>query len=569
MKKETKQRSLAEKTVRSTVISCLLFGAVVLLIGLVIYTITLTRQYIKHAFEASSHAAMSVSYGADSRGLADNVMRIYRSLSDEERQAVGTEEYRAHFSGIDMGEGSDYETLINILSDYLNNGEEIYDIYIVMYDEDTCAMVYIADADDKFRLYPGDWDPADRRMMERFLNWDGRGMLYEFANNEKYGWLCTACMPIRGKTDDSIRLLVLTDVSLENVFMGIRNYAVQVTAGILAAALLISWILSRRIKKKLVQPINAIAEAAATYARDKRTGTEAENHFSGLEIHTQDEVESLSHVMADMEQDLTEHEQELTRITAEKERIGTELRTAAQIQSAMLPHTFPPFPDRHEFDLYASMKPAREVGGDFYDYFLIDEDHLCMLIADVSGKGVPAALFMTVSKVILKNSAMLGRSAGEILTRTNDALCSNNQAEMFVTVWIGILEISTGRLTAANAGHEYPVLKQAGGDYALFKDRHGFVVGGMEGVQYREYELQLKPGDGLFLYTDGLPEATDKDQRMFGTERITETLNEAKDAAPEQVLEHMRRAVDGFVKEAEQFDDLTMLCLEYRGRPQT
>ena len=248
-----------------------------------------------------------------------------------------------------------------------------------------------------------------------------------------------------------------------------------------------------------------------------------------------------------------------------QELLKTELNTASQIQASMLPHTFPPFPDRTEFDIFASMDPAREVGGDFYDFFLIDEDHLCLVMADVSGKGIPAALFMMVSQVIVHSCAMLGRSAADILVKTNDALSSNNQVEMFVTVWVGILEISTGILTAANAGHEYPVVGRKG-RFTTLKDKHGFVIGGMEGMQYREYQLALEPGDKLFLYTDGVPEATDGDNRMFGMDRMLEALNEDGEASPEQLLKNVRRAVDRFVQDAEQFDDLTMLCMEYKGR---
>ena len=219
-----------------------------------------------------------------------------------------------------------------------------------------------------------------------------------------------------------------------------------------------------------------------------------------------------------------------------------------------------------EFDIYAVMDPAKEVGGDFYDFFLIDEDHLGMVMADVSGKGVPAALFMMASKIILQSCAMLGGSPAEILTKTNEAICSNNQEEMFVTVWLGILEISTGKLTAANAGHEYPVLQRTPcGPFELLKDKHGFVIGGMPGMKYREYELQMTPGTKLFLYTDGVPEATDADGNMLGMERMLAALNEEPDASPQELLKAVRRAVDGFVKDAEQFDDLTMLCFEYRG----
>ncbi|MBQ9458661.1 MAG: serine/threonine-protein phosphatase [Oscillospiraceae bacterium] len=243
----------------------------------------------------------------------------------------------------------------------------------------------------------------------------------------------------------------------------------------------------------------------------------------------------------------------------------TELNLATNIQAGMLPRTFPPFPDRTEFDVYASMDPAREVGGDFYDIFLVDDDHLCLVIADVSGKGVPAALFMMASKIILADKAMAGMSPAQILAETNDRICTKNKAEMFVTVWLGILEISTGKLTAANAGHEYPAIRRADGGFELLKDKHGFVIGGMEGARYREYELMLEPGAKLFVYTDGVPEATDASNGMFGTDRMLEALNEEPDAAPERILKNVRRAVDDFVKDAEQFDDMTMLCIEYRG----
>ena len=249
----------------------------------------------------------------------------------------------------------------------------------------------------------------------------------------------------------------------------------------------------------------------------------------------------------------------------ENSRIETELTMASSIQADMLPNIYPAFPERPEFDVYASMDPAKEVGGDFYDFFLIDDDHLCLIMADVSGKGVPAALFMMASKIILANNAMIGKSPAQILTDTNAAICKNNREEMFVTVWLGILEISTGKLTAANAGHEYPALMQADGSFELFKDKHGFVIGGMEGLRYKEYEIMLKPGAKLFLYTDGVPEATDAHEELFGPDRMIVALNDNRSGEPEDILKGVRSAVDSFVGGAEQFDDLTMLCLQYNG----
>lgn len=246
-------------------------------------------------------------------------------------------------------------------------------------------------------------------------------------------------------------------------------------------------------------------------------------------------------------------------------RIQTELSLATKIQADMLPQLFPAFPERSEFDLYASMTPAKEVGGDFYDFYMIDDDHLGLVMADVSGKGVPAALFMMASKSIIQNNAMIGKSPAEVLRDTNNTICERNNEEMFVTVWIGVLEISTGKLTCANAGHEYPVIKESDGEFALYKDKHGFVIGGMEGMKYCEYELQLKPGSKIFVYTDGVPEATNFEEELFGSDRMVAALNEDANAAPDTILKNVRKSVDEFVEGAEQFDDLTMLCLEYKG----
>ena len=280
---------------------------------------------------------------------------------------------------------------------------------------------------------------------------------------------------------------------------------------------------------------------------------------------TDDEIEILAESFASLSKRTRDYIKQITEITAEKERIGTELALATRIQADMLPNIFPAFPERPDFDIYASMDPAKEVGGDFYDFFLIDETHLGIVMADVSGKGVPAALFMMISKILVQNYAMTGRSPAQVLQAVNDQICSNNREEMFVTVWLGVLDTETGKITAANAGHEYPVLMQAGGPFELVKDKHGFVIGGMDGMRYKEYELTLTPGSRLFLYTDGVPEATNAQREMFGTDRMLDALNEAPDAAPEMILKNVRKAVDGFVKDAEQFDDLTMLCLEYKG----
>ena len=319
------------------------------------------------------------------------------------------------------------------------------------------------------------------------------------------------------------------------------------------------------LKKMATGPLRQLSEATNEFAVEKDSFTRED--IMQLDIRSNDEIGDLYRDIQSMQGHIVEYTENLTRMTAEKEKERTELNVASSIQNGVLPHVFPPYPDRTEFDIYASMDPAKEVGGDFYDFFLIDDDHLCLVIADVSGKGVPAALFMMTAKLILKNCAMLGKTAAGILTATNESICPNNQASMFVTVWVGILEISTGRLTAANAGHEYPAVYRAKkGRFELLRDMHGFVVGAMEGMKYTEYDLQLCPGDKVFVYTDGVPEANDTEGRMFGTDSMIAALNETPEGGPEKTLKNVRGAVDAFVKGAEQFDDLTMLCMEYRGK---
>ncbi len=312
----------------------------------------------------------------------------------------------------------------------------------------------------------------------------------------------------------------------------------------------------------VLRPLKRVEYNIRQYQQTKDSAAVAEDL---AQVHPSNEIGQLSEDIVSLTREIDDHVARIGAITAERERISTELELASAIQESMLPNVFPAFPDRREFEVYAMMDPAKEVGGDFYDFFLIDDDHLYLTIADVSGKGVPASLFMMAAKIHLANYAKTGHSPAQILQSANEAICANNKMEMFVTVWIGILEISTGRLTAANAGHEYPVLMKAGGAFEIVKDRHGFVLGGMEGLTFREYELQLTPGSKLFVYTDGVPEATDKTGTLFGTERMLQALNDDREAGPERVLYNVHRAVDRFVLDAEQFDDLTMVCLEYRG----
>ncbi len=282
-------------------------------------------------------------------------------------------------------------------------------------------------------------------------------------------------------------------------------------------------------------------------------------------IKSGNEIGMLARDVSDMVVAIDQYADELKTVTAEKERISAELGVAKRIQANMLPSDFPAFPDRKDFNLYATMTPAKEVGGDFYDFFLVDEDHIALVMADVSGKGVPAALFMVISKTLIKNRTLLGGTPAQILADVNNQLCENNDSGFFVTVWFAIIQLSTGNGIAANAGHEHPVLRRVGGEYEAIKYRHSVAVATMEGIRFREHEFKLQPGDRIYVYTDGVPEATDKKEELFGEERMLRSLNSHPDASPRDLLHLVREDIDVFVDGAEQFDDITMLCFDYNG----
>jgi sigma-B regulation protein RsbU (phosphoserine phosphatase) len=280
-----------------------------------------------------------------------------------------------------------------------------------------------------------------------------------------------------------------------------------------------------------------------------------------------DEVGDLANAFNTMTSSIKKYISDLTAVTAEKERIGAELSVATKIQEDMLPRIFPPYPDRPEFDLYATMQPAKEVGGDLYDFFMPDADHLAIVIGDVSGKGVPAALFMVISKTLIKNYAMMGLPVDEVLTRTNNDLCEGNDAGLFTTAWIGIYEISTGRLTFADAGHETAMKLKPDGKVELLKPvKKKMVLAAMENIRYIVNEAELDVGDMLYIYTDGVTEATSAQNELYGMDRLESVVSMHRGPDTHALLREVRTDVDKFVGSAPQFDDITMLALYINSR---
>lgn len=476
-----------------------------------------------------------------------------------------------------LAEGGDktpeYQEMVELFNHLKKDGEITF-LSLVVPDEDSVcfyidAMVEEMGDDPANQLaygsdilYVDAANPDDPADMQKYLTiWEryaeNKGIDKPLVTDNDYGYNYTGVSVILDKNGEAIaEIQYILDMSEVRAYLNSFLVNMLLISFAIVGITMLAYIFF--VRKMVTKPVGELT--AFTQEITKTNSFENQR----IQIKTGDEIESLSVSFNFMLDELENYIANLSKVTAEKERICAELDVARHIQASMLPCIFPAFPERYEFDIYASMTPAKEVGGDFYDFFLVDDDHLAIVMADVSGKGVPAALFMMISKTLLKSAAQNGSSPKAVLETVNHQLCENNDAEMFVTVWLGILEISTGKMKCANAGHEYPAIMRKDGEFELFKDKHGFVLAGMDGVRYREYELELNAGDRLFVYTDGVPEATDAANTLYGTERMIAALNRAKNGSCRRLLEELHRDVDSFVGQADQFDDITMLCVEYK-----
>ncbi|MBR1523867.1 MAG: PP2C family protein-serine/threonine phosphatase [Lachnospiraceae bacterium] len=403
-------------------------------------------------------------------------------------------------------------------------------------------------------------DPSEYVMMWEAWNTGKNPSGFDVFDNE-YGHTFAYYSPVYINGEEIG--LVCADISVDKV----NDSILVAVAGLLGGSVLVLLIgiiiMVIIIRKNFLMRIIGLEKNVVRYTeeKDEAIAEEIRKGDSG-----NDEIKNLSEHFADMIGELKDYMTNLQKVTAEKERIGAELNVATQIQADMLPRIFPPFPERGEFDIYATMTPAKEVGGDFYDFFLIDDDHIGLVMADVSGKGVPAALFMVIAKTLIKNRALLGGSPSEVLSYANDQLCEGNEAELFVTVWFGILQISTGKGVAANAGHEHPVVRRKDGEFELVVYRHSPAVATMEGIPFKQHDFELNPGDTLFVYTDGVAEATNAQDELYGTDRMLEALNKNPNADAKEMLANVKASIDEFVGDAPQFDDITMLGFNYFGK---
>ncbi len=490
----------------------------------------------------------------------------------------------AHMLDVDdvkavITEGGDktpqYTEIVNLLNK-IKQDNEITFLSLVVPDEDsvtfyidTCVLEMGDDPANQLPyatdiLYTDAANPEDPADLQKYITTyelyaKNKGLDTPLITDNEYGYNYTGAYPILDKDGNAVaEIQYILDMQQVRDHLNSFLYTMLIISAVIILVAILCYILF--IRAVVTKPIGKLAEFT-----EKITETQ-EFEGKSIELTTHDEISELGNSFNFMLREIEDYIANLSKVTAEKERIGAELDVATKIQASMLPCIFPAFPERSEFEVYASMTPAKEVGGDFYDFFMVDEDNLAIVVADVSGKGVPAALFMVIGKTLIKDHTTSGKDLGEVFTEVNQLLCESNSEELFITAFVGVLNLKTGEFRYVNAGHEMPFISKKNAAFEPFKIRAGFVLAGMEGMKYKAGSLQLEPGDKIFQYTDGVTEATDKDNQLFGMERLENTLSKLSDKTPAEILDGVKADIDEFVGEAPQFDDITMLCLEYRER---
>ncbi len=535
-------------------------------------TYSLMQNYKRESIEDVNYALrlIGTEYLED---IFEQTEEVYYSVPEEIRSQRFSDEYRQYL--IPLVD----EKFLNARFVMTSCREEnrLGNVSLVFVDEEHGRTVFVIDGDTDENAYlPGQWlsvADAETETLESMKNIHDSNWQMFITYGSVSGWTATNYVDVTDSNGEWIGYGVV-DIDINDFFGKMYQFLGIFIPFFLVIVFYGATRLSMLLRRRLVTPINRLANAAKEYtAQDKVNNNTATAVFSNLQINTNDEIQDLWGTMVNMESDLHLTMDRIRAVTAEQEklkgeqeRINNELAIATRIQEGILPTTFPAFPGRNEFDIYASMKPALEVGGDFYDFFLIDDDHLALVIADVSGKGISAALFMVIAKTLIQNETMIrDGDVSAVLTSVNKRLIEGNEADMFVTVWLAVLTISTGRVDYVNAGHEYPAICRKDGKFEIYKDIHGMPVAAMKKTKFRQGEFDLDPGDTLFVYTDGVTDAVNHGGESFGIDRTVAALNRKPECSPKELNDIVRSAVDEFRGEEPQFDDTTMLVMKYYG----
>ena len=549
--KESKIKNLisgfAFRMISGVILWFALLTVVVSSIGYVTFTDSLTKEYNDSAFRTAESAVMLV----DGDKIAEYLASENGRNGSAENPFVG-EEYAELWTRmnilcqkqnvtliyvikVDTSDYGRYESVFNVVNDASG-----YTPWEVGYKRTT--------TNDEYRK-------VYRDIYENGLQ---QGTVVRTTGLNGKAAHITSLIPVKNSEGDVCAILCV-ERPMEELLIGRREYLDNIVLATLLIVVISCACLALYIKQQFAKPIETISEEAVRFAKDP-SPSEGKNFENISEIK---EIRMLAESIDKMENDAIRYMEELTQATVEKERMAVELSLAATIQANMLPSTFPPYPNRTDLEIFASMDAAKEVGGDFYDFYLLDNDRFVFLIADVSGKSIPAALFMMRAKMTIKALAESGADVHVILSKANERLCEGNEAGMFVTIWLGIVDMKTGVLSYANAGHNPPLLRRRHDSFDYIKTRPNFILAGMDGAPYRKYEIQLLPGDELFLYTDGVTEATNVRQELFGEARLLKVLNGISETTPEFRCESVKKAMKSFVGEAEQFDDIIMLSVKF------
>ena len=529
----------------------IVFG--ILLMVLVLSTVLVCISYFTYKNAMDEHY----------ESLGNNVARTAISFLDED-------EMHGWVQGVKEGdaevmETERYQSVLSMLKRVRESNDVLY-LYVIyptvegsywIFDtdesEDACPYGYLME------YYEGSFDSIVDDVL-------AGNHVPAVISDEDYGWIISISYPYKDSAGEML-CYVCVDISMDEVVRDQQTYLLNTLLILAGATILFVVIYYFLLNVIFVRPVKRMALAASEFVSsdtDSAKEGEISSSISALTVRSHDELGLLCDALKQMEHNLLGYIENLKSVTAERERIGAELDVATHIQKSMLPCIFPAFPERKEFDIYATMDPAKEVGGDFYDFFMVDEHHLAIVMADVSGKGVPAALFMVIGKTLIKDHTVPGKDLGEVFKEVNRLLCESNSEGLFITAFEGVLDLVTGEFRFVNAGHEMPFLYRAGGEFQPEKVRPGFVLAGMEQTRYRAGSFMLGVGDKVFQYTDGVTEATNGGNELYGMERLKSVLNANREKSPAEILPQVKHDIDDFVGAAPQFDDITMLCLEYK-----
>ena len=453
--------------------------------------------------------------------------------------------------------------------DTLTNTSDLAYIYVSVISPDYKQRTYVFDTVNKLSLEAGSkvipfgtvssLENKDEEYINNLKLVIEEGKNYTSFTYKDEGGHVTTSIPLFG-TDGKVTAIMSIVKPMNEIKEHRKNFLRSIIISATILTLLFIALYALLLYFGIIRPIVFITHETSHFA-------EQHGELTGIlkKIRNRDEIGKLAKAVEKMSRDMNKYIEDLTHATAEKERLGAELNVARQIQAEMLPRVFPPYKNHPELELYASMTPAKEVGGDFYDFYLLDDDHFAMVVGDVSGKGVPAALFMVITKTLLKDTAEHEYNPAKVFEHVNKILCEGNESGLFVTCWMGILTLSTGELNFANAGHNAPIIKN-GGEIKYLSTKPNLMLAAMDGIPYTNNTLKLTKGDRLFIYSDGITEATNDYNELYGEERLLSVLKSVQNngISSRDLLDIVRNDLNDFVLDAPQFDDITMLAMTYK-----